>query len=151
MKYISECDLIVYDLHAGNPFDVKLALDALSAPKGEDDAGGGDEKVIILISSLLAWDNTPKKLTEVRDPVEIEAEEKAAARRMAERIAVEKERIRAERAAKKAALPKVEGEKANSDEEEKEEPIVVDYLEPEPLPVRRHKKYLHTAFSEMDY
>jgi len=29
MKYLSECDLIVYDLHSGNPEDVKLALAAL--------------------------------------------------------------------------------------------------------------------------
>ena len=27
MKYLSECDLLVYDLHSGNPKDVKLALD----------------------------------------------------------------------------------------------------------------------------
>ncbi len=153
MKYISECDLIVYDLHSGNPLDVKLALDALSAPKGEDEAAG-DEKVLILISSLLAWDNTPKKLTEVRDPIEIEAEEKKAAKRMAERIAQEKERIRAERAANKIPKTKVEGEKDDDDDvlsEGIDEPIVVGNLEPEPLPIRRHKKYLHSAFTEMDY
>jgi hypothetical protein len=53
-----------------------MALDALGAPKGEDDAAG-DEKVLILISSLLSWDATPKKLIEVRDPREIAAEEEA--------------------------------------------------------------------------
>ena len=69
-QYISNCDLIVYDLHSGNPLDVKMAVEALGAPKGEDaDAGG--EKVLILISSLLAWDTTPKKLIEVRDPREV--------------------------------------------------------------------------------
>lgn len=26
MKYLSECDLLVYDLHSGNPKDVELAL-----------------------------------------------------------------------------------------------------------------------------
>lgn len=26
MKYLSECDLLVFDLHAGNPRDVDLAL-----------------------------------------------------------------------------------------------------------------------------
>jgi len=73
-QYISNCDLIVYDLHSGNPLDVKMAVEALGAPKGEDaDAGG--EKVLILISSLLAWDATPKKLIEVRDPREVLAEE----------------------------------------------------------------------------
>jgi hypothetical protein len=68
--------LIVYDLHSGNPLDVKMALDALGAPKGDDEAAG-DEKVLILISSLLSWDATPKKLIEVRDPREIAAEEEA--------------------------------------------------------------------------
>jgi hypothetical protein len=63
-------------LHSGNPLDVKMALDSLGAPKGEDaDAGG--EKVLILISSLLAWDATPKKVVEVRDPREIAAEQAA--------------------------------------------------------------------------
>jgi hypothetical protein len=28
-KYLRECDLIIYDLHSGNPHDVKLALEAL--------------------------------------------------------------------------------------------------------------------------
>lgn len=28
--YLKNCDLIVYDMHSGNPMDVKLALDALS-------------------------------------------------------------------------------------------------------------------------
>jgi hypothetical protein len=45
---------------------------------------------LILISSLLAWDTTPKKLTEVRDPLEIIAEQKMIAKRMAERIEAEK-------------------------------------------------------------
>jgi hypothetical protein len=26
MKYLSECDLLIFDLHAGNPRDVDLAL-----------------------------------------------------------------------------------------------------------------------------
>lgn len=81
MKYLSECDVIVYDLHSGNPLDVKLALDALGAPKGEDEAGGEGEKVLILISSLLAWDSTPSKLTEVRDPQEIDKEKAEMAAR----------------------------------------------------------------------
>lgn len=64
-------------MHSGNPLDVKMALEALAAPKGEDDPDAGAEKVLILISSLLAWDATPKKLIEVRDPLEIAAEEAA--------------------------------------------------------------------------
>lgn len=49
MKYLSECDLIVYDLHSGDPTDVRLALEALKKHKFEE------EKVLILISSLMAW------------------------------------------------------------------------------------------------
>lgn len=62
MKYISECDLVVYDLHSGNPSDVKIALNALTKYNSEE------EKVLILISSLMAWDATPKKLQEIKEP-----------------------------------------------------------------------------------
>ena len=62
-------------------------------PKGEDEAGG-EEKVLILISSLLAWDQTDRKLTEVRDPLEVDAEREAMEDRMKERIEVEKDLIR---------------------------------------------------------
>ena len=50
MKYLSECDLIAYDLHSGKPDDVRLALDALNKHKNPE-----EEKVLILISSLMAW------------------------------------------------------------------------------------------------
>ena len=76
MTYISKCDLIVYDLHSGNPEDVQLALDAMTKPRPDDDAS--QEKTIILISSLLAWDSTPRNLEEVRSPQDIEEEEEQA-------------------------------------------------------------------------
>ena len=60
MKYLSECDLIVYDLHSGNPQDVKLALEALRKHKFEE------EKTLILISSLMAWKGTPRKVEEIK-------------------------------------------------------------------------------------
>lgn len=60
MKYLANCDLIIYDLHEGNPRDVYLALDALRNSKGEE------EKVLILISSLMAWQGTPRKLEEIK-------------------------------------------------------------------------------------
>ena len=47
MKYLSECDIMVFDLHQGNPHDVHLAIDALKKYNFED------EKVLILISSLI--------------------------------------------------------------------------------------------------
>lgn len=49
MKYLADCDLIVQDLHSGDPNDYKLALEALKKHKFEE------EKVLILISSLMAW------------------------------------------------------------------------------------------------
>jgi len=57
MQYLAKCDLIVYDLHFGNPKDVETALKALSKPTREDDEDERPaETVLILISSLLAWD-----------------------------------------------------------------------------------------------
>ena len=66
MTYISKCDLIVYDLHSGNPEDVSLALEAMEKKRGEEEAT--NEKIIILISSLLAWDATPRNLEEILSP-----------------------------------------------------------------------------------
>jgi len=60
MKYLADCDLIVYDLHSGNPQDVRLALEALGKHKFEE------EKTLILISSLMAWKGTPEKLEEIK-------------------------------------------------------------------------------------
>ena len=76
MTYISKCDLIVYDLHSGNPEDVQLALDAMYKPRPDDDPG--QEKIIILISSLLAWDATPRNLEEILSPEEQDEIERAA-------------------------------------------------------------------------
>jgi hypothetical protein len=67
-KYISECDLIVYDVHSGNPEDAILALKALNKHIPVDDDAGGDEKVLVLISSLMAWDATPRKLEKLVQP-----------------------------------------------------------------------------------
>ena len=69
MKYLADCDLIVQDLHSGDPKDVRLALAALQKHKFEE------EKVLILISSLMAWDGTPRKLVEIKTPEQIEAEQ----------------------------------------------------------------------------
>lgn len=59
-QYIAKCDLIVYDLHSGNPKDVQLAIDALKKYVTEEEPG--EDKVLVLISSLMAWDATPRKL-----------------------------------------------------------------------------------------
>ena len=47
---------------------MRLALAALQKHKFEE------EKVFILISSLMAWDGTPRKLVEIKTPEQIEAE-----------------------------------------------------------------------------
>lgn len=115
----------MYDLHSGNPLDVKMALDALGAPKGEEGDAGG-EKVLILISSLLAWDATPKKLIEVRDPREIQAEQQAELEEKEIRIQKEIKLIRDERQKAKeaaAAAEKLEegAEKIEKDDKQDEE------------------------------
>ena len=75
----------MYDLHSGNPEDVYLALEAMEKPRADDDAA--QEKIIILISSLLAWDATPRNLEEILSP-----EEQAEIAR-AEKEAKERERL----------------------------------------------------------
>ena len=62
MKYLAECDLMIFDMHSGNPADVRIALESLRKNKFEE------EKVLILISSLLAWQGTPNKLEEIKTP-----------------------------------------------------------------------------------
>ena len=67
---------MVYDLHSGNPSDVEMAIEALSKLNSEEIDG---EKVLILISSLLAWDETPRKLEVIREPGDVSEDEPAPA------------------------------------------------------------------------
>ena len=60
-KYISECDVVIYDLHYGNPKDVLAGLEAMKKTAEE-------EKTFILITSLLAWDGTGQKLVPKTPP-----------------------------------------------------------------------------------
>lgn len=112
--YLKNCDLIVYDMHSGNPMDVKLALDALSAPTKEDDENAGKEVTLILVSSLQTWDDTPKKLVEVKDPREIAAEEAAVRNQHEAKIQAVVSKLRAERQRKQDIAAAAE---AKSDEE----------------------------------
>lgn len=78
-QYIAKCDLIVYDLHSGNPKDVQLAIDALKKYVTEEEPG--EDKVLVLISSLMAWDATPRKLEKLvqpgtEEPEDVPAEDK---------------------------------------------------------------------------
>ena len=63
MKYISECDVIIYDLHTGNPKDIELALSAFEKYKIDEESEG---KTLILISSVAVWKNTEPKLVEIK-------------------------------------------------------------------------------------
>ena len=69
MKYISECDVIIYDLHSGNPRDLDLAFGALDKYKIEDEESEG--KILIIISSLAVWKNTEPKLIEIKPESEL--------------------------------------------------------------------------------
>ena len=66
MKYISECDVIIYDLHTGNPRDLEMAFGAFEKYKIEEESEG---KVLILISSIAVWKNTEPKLIEIKPEV----------------------------------------------------------------------------------
>lgn len=66
----------MYDLHSGNPQDVKLALDAMKKYVNAEDGEAGEDKVIVLISSLMAWDSTPRKLETLIEPGTEEPEDK---------------------------------------------------------------------------
>ena len=136
MKYLSECDLIIYDLHSGNPQDVMLALEALRKYKFEE------EKVLILISSLMAWSGTPRKLEEVKTPEQIEEEARLAA------------------LAAKEAEGGAEGEEEKKEEEEEPEEPADDEdgeekppktPEPEVEMPKIRKKFKHLPFAEKDY
>ena len=75
MQYLRDCDLIIYDLHSGNPDDVQLALDALKKKKKGDEDEETGEKVLILISSLMAWKGTPRKeKREVKEEVKADGD-----------------------------------------------------------------------------
>ena len=171
MTYISKCDLIVYDLHSGNPEDVQLALDAMNKPRLDDDPA--QEKVIILISSLLAWDATPRNLEAVMSPEEQDEEARAIAAANApppEPVKVEEvaegEEEGAEEAGEEPKSPvlsadgkksALEGEAAAAEgEEAKEEEAIEDPAEeeeevPPPQPQRKKKRFLHYPFGEEDY
>ena len=162
----------MYDLHSGNPEDVQLALDAMEKPRIDDDAS--QEKIIILISSLLAWDNTPRNLEEIRSPEDIEEEEKLAAEEQAKADAQAKaaakegeevdEKAEGGRgsedeaaatidkdATSNAVLSGDEKVEAEGGEDEMEEEKKDEEPEEESKPVYKRKRYLHHPFTEQDY
>ena len=72
-KYIAECDILVYDLHEAalgsqTVHDVMSGLEALKKHSGEE------EKIVVIISSVMVWGNTPNKMI-LKDEKKIPAEE----------------------------------------------------------------------------
>jgi adenylate kinase len=140
MKYLSECDLIIYDLHAGNPTDVRRALEALKKYKSED------EKVLILISSLMAWQGTPKNLEEIKTQEQLQAEEEAA-KKQQEGANEEGEEENQEEKPEPEPSEK-EDEEEGAEQEESQPPEEEEVIEP---PKKERKRYKHLPYTELDY
>jgi hypothetical protein len=128
----------------------------------DEDGGGGDEKVLVLISSLMAWDATPRKLEKLiqpgtEDPEEIaqiaakaDDNEEAGSQEGGSEKADEPEPEAEKEPSVKAASENGEGEdgeeKAESEKEETEES---EEEEVKKKAIRR--RYLNHAFDENDY
>lgn len=142
MKYFSQCDVLIFDLHSGDPYDYKLALKAFEKAKELD-----EEKVLIIISSLMVWNNTPPKLKEkgTKDPVvkgEGEGEEGEDDEKKEEEEPVEADEEKEEPAAEDAEKGSQEGDKEKRPEIEFSEEEEI-----EDLP----KDMVQIAFTENDY
>jgi adenylate kinase len=143
MKYLSECDLIIYDLHSGNPEDVKLGLEALRKHKFEE------EKTLILISSLMAWMGTPKKVEVVKSAEELEAEkERGAGKDKGEEEKEEKEEQDEEEGDEERE------EEVNEVQEEGQQELDM-YENDSDIPLnmkpKNRKQFVHLPFTEQDY
>jgi hypothetical protein len=153
-KYIAESDLIVYDLHSGNVQDVRLALDAMKKYINSEEDGAGDgDKVLILISSLMAWDATPRKLEALiepgTEPEEEKVEEPAEEKKDGSQNSDQEEQEASEQApSEKPAEEENEGEEGEPKPVEPESSEVETVVE-EKKKIRR--KFLNHAFTEADY
>ena len=139
MKYISEWDVIIYDLHSGNPKDIDLALGAFEKYKFEEEAEG---KVLILISSVAVWKNTEPKLEEIKPDVpmkegEGEAEEVKKEEENKEEPQEKKAEEEDEKEGEGEQHPEGEGE-THGEELPQEEPPKVEY---------RNVAYTETEYS----
>ena len=140
MKYLSECDLIIYDLHAGNPTDVRRSLEALKKYKSED------EKVLILISSLMAWQGTPRNLEEIKTQEQIQAEEEAAKKLQEGENPEGAEEVQEEKPEPEPS--EKEEEEEGSEKEESQPPPEEEVIE---VPKKIRKRYKLLPYTELDY
>jgi adenylate kinase len=129
MKYISDCDVIIYDMHSGNPRDIDLALNALKKYNFES------EKILILISSIMLWNHTDQKMEEVNDKAEKEEGEEEGAENPDEAKPEEEE-------PEDRPDSQAEGDEAAEGDEEGKEKVV----EEEPV-----KQYRVVPFGENDF
>lgn len=151
MQYLAKCDLIVYDLHFGNPNDVLLALKALEKPAAEGEERP-TETVLILISSLLAWDRTPKNMQEIVPPSEARKRAEEAAERLKEQE--EKKIVAEDDDPKDEADEDEDQEKKEQDEDDVIEKVVaapVQKMVPEVKNKKSKNKFVHHPFTEADY
>jgi adenylate kinase len=142
------CDLIVQDLHSGDPRDVRLALQALAKGKFEE------EKVLILISSLMAWKGTPNKQEEIKTPEQMAEDAKAAAEAAAKAGAGGEDGE--EKPDDAPADQPEEAEEEDADNEDGEvneanEDESIGEFQEEPPKKKLRRKFKHLAFSEKDY
>ena len=56
-KYIVESDVIIYDLHFGDIREIEFVLKGFQQREQPE-----EPRILILISSILVWDGTPKKI-----------------------------------------------------------------------------------------
>lgn len=145
-----------------------MALDALKKYITEEEPG--DDKVLVLISSLMAWDATARKLEKLVEPGTEEPEDLAEAAEAAAQDAAEDEEDKASEGEKeekaesdggyasageaaKEESEKAEGEGEEGEEGEKPEAYESPEDTDEPLlaPKKKKRKYLNHAFVEDDY
>ena len=129
MKYLSECDLLVYDLHQGNPKDVELAIQALKK------ANADEEKVLILISSLMVWNKTLPKMREVDDNGKFIEEKGAGDSTTAEGAIGEEAKAPEEKPADEGTEEDITSSRAHTTRKEVEKP----------------KKYAQVPYTEEDF
>lgn len=68
-KYLLECDVLVYDLHTADLKEVEEKLAIFKTAKIEE------QKIIVVVSSVMVWTDTPKKVEKIEEKVRDEDEE----------------------------------------------------------------------------
>lgn len=134
-------DVMIFDLHSGDPYDYKLALQAMQKAKDIQ-----EEKVIVVISSLMVWNNTPRKFKNRGEPDPVVKEEGEEGEE-AEEEPADKEEEEPE-AKSEGAEPKEGEEDAENSKMLRTQDIVL--TDDEEIP-EEPKDLVQIAFTERDY